>query len=146
MTNHGQSIRASRPRGGAARRRWKRAWRASWAPTDTHDATAVGFVADLRALATQQGDDPATACFVGELRAASEEFAQIWDQHDVYRMQPGFEVLRHPQVGRLTLECAVLQGRAPSQRLFLFRAAAGTPTGGRLAALASRSEADVTGS
>ena len=37
--------------------RWftDRAWRASWAPTDTHDATAAGFVADLRALAAQRG-------------------------------------------------------------------------------------------
>jgi len=122
------------------------AWRASWAPPDTHDVTAAGFVADLRALAAQRGDDRATAHFIDELRAASEEFARLWDQHDVHRMQPGFEVLRHRQVGRLTLQCAVLQGRAPGQRLFLFRAAAGTPTGGRLAALASRSEADVTGS
>jgi MmyB-like transcription regulator ligand binding domain len=120
------------------------AWRASWAPTDTHDATAAGFVADLRALAAQRAHDPATACFVDELRAASDEFAQIWDQHDVHRMQPGFEVLHHPQVGRLELECAVLQGQVPGQRLFLFRAAAGSPTGGRLAALAGRSETDVT--
>jgi MmyB-like transcription regulator ligand binding domain len=122
------------------------AWRASWAPTETRDATAAGFVADLRALAAQRGHDPATARFVGELRAASDEFAQNWDQHDVYSMRPGSEVLHHPQVGRLALECAVVQGQAPGQRLFLFRAAAGTPTGGRLAALAGRSEADVTGS
>jgi transcriptional regulator with XRE-family HTH domain len=117
------------------------AWRSSWAPTDTHDATGAGLVADLRAMAAQRGHDPATACFLGELRAASDEFTQNWDQHDVYRMQPGFEVLRHPQVGTLALECGVLQGRAPGQRLFIFRAAAGTPTGGRLAALAGRSEA-----
>ena len=48
------------------------AWRASWAPTDTHDATAAGFVADLRALAAQRGDDHERARFIGELRAASE--------------------------------------------------------------------------
>jgi MmyB-like transcription regulator ligand binding domain len=44
-----------------------------------------------RALAAQRGDDPATARFIDELRAASDEFAQIWDQHDSHRMQPGFE-------------------------------------------------------
>jgi transcriptional regulator with XRE-family HTH domain len=53
------------------------AWRASLAPPDTHDATAAGFVADLRALAAQRGDDPATARFIGELRAASDEFAHL---------------------------------------------------------------------
>ena len=116
------------------------AWRASWAPTETHDATAAGFVADLRALAAQQGSDPGTASFIDELRAASDEFAQIWDQHQVYSMQPGFEVLRHPQVGKLELECAVLQGKSPGQRLFLFRAAADTPTGRRLAALAGQAD------
>jgi hypothetical protein len=117
--------------------------RASWAPTDTHDATPAGFVVDLRALAAQRGHDPAPARFIGELRAASDEFAQTWDQHDVYRMQPGFEVLRHPGVGRLEVECAVLQGRTPGQRLFLFRAAAGTPSGGPLAALADRNDVAV---
>ena len=49
-----------------------------------------------------------------------------------------FEVLHHPQLGRLTLQCAVLQGRAPGQRLFLFRAAADSPANERLAALARR--------
>jgi transcriptional regulator with XRE-family HTH domain len=121
------------------------AWRASWAPTDTQDATAAGLVADLRALAAQRGHDSAAACFVGELRAASDEFAQYWDRHDVYRMRAGFEFLRHPQVGRLALECGIVHGRAPGQRLFLFRAAAGTSTGGRLAALVGRDEADVSG-
>src|SRR5262249_46233647 len=54
-------------------------WRASWAPPDTHDATAAGFVADLRALAAQRGHDPATARFINERRAASDEFAHNWD-------------------------------------------------------------------
>jgi transcriptional regulator with XRE-family HTH domain len=122
--------------------RWftDRTWRASWAPADTHDATAAGFVADLRALTAQRGHDPATARFIDELRAASDEFAHIWDQHDVHRMQPGFEILRHPQVGTLALQCAVLHGREPGQRLFVFRAAAGGPTARRLAALAGRKQ------
>jgi hypothetical protein len=53
--------------------RWftDRAWRASWAPAQTHDATTRGFVADLRAAATQRGYDATTGRFIGELRAAS---------------------------------------------------------------------------
>jgi len=118
--------------------RWftDRAWRASWAPAPTHDTTTTGLVADLRAAATQRGYDPATARFVGELRAASDEFARHWDQHLVSRLQPRFELLRHPRAGTLQLECGVLQGQVPGQRLFVFRAPLGTPAGGRLAALA----------
>jgi transcriptional regulator with XRE-family HTH domain len=52
------------------------AWRASWAPTNTHDTTTRGFVADLRAMATLHSYDAATARFVGQLRAASDEFAR----------------------------------------------------------------------
>jgi transcriptional regulator with XRE-family HTH domain len=123
--------------------RWftDRAWRASWAPAHTHDTTTSGFAADLRAAAARRGYDPATARFVSELRAASDEFARHWDAHHVSRLQPRLELLRHPQAGALPLECGVLQGRAPGQRLFLFRAASGTPAGGRLAALARLAEA-----
>lgn len=112
------------------------AWRASWAPAHTHDTTTSGFVADLHVAATQRGYDTATARFVGELRAASDEFARHWDTHRVSRLEPGFELLRHPQAGTLPLECGVLQGRAPGQRLFLFRAAPGTQAIGQLVALA----------
>lgn len=122
--------------------RWftDRAWRASWAPTDTHDTTTRGLVADLRAMSTQRGFDTATAQFTGKLLAASGEFARHWDQHEVSRLHPGLEVMRHPRAGVLALECGVLQGRAPGQRLFLFRAAPGTPAYGRLAAIALRAD------
>jgi hypothetical protein len=70
------------------------------------------------------------------LRAASPEFAHLWDAHQVARLQPRFELPSHPRIGLLPLECGVLQGSAPSQRLFLFRAAPGAPSAGRLAALA----------
>ncbi|MBO0850963.1 MAG: helix-turn-helix domain-containing protein [Pseudonocardia sp.] len=124
--------------------RWftDQAWRASWAPAHTHDTTASGMVADLRAAAAQRGYDAATARLVGELRAASDEFTRLWDAHQVSRLRPRFELLRHPRAGALPLECGVLQSRAPGQRLFLFRAAPGTPADGRLAALARLAGAD----
>ena len=114
-------------------------WRASWAPEHTQDVTTSGLVADLRAAVTQRGQDAATARFVGELRTVSAEFARHWDAHQVSRLRPRFELLQHPRAGMLPLECGVLQGGAPAQRLFLFRAAPGTQTGSRLAALATGS-------
>jgi transcriptional regulator with XRE-family HTH domain len=118
--------------------RWftDRAWRASWAPSHTHDVTASGFVADLRAAAAQRGYDATTARLVGELRSVSDEFARHWDQHGVSRLQPRFELLRHPRAGVLSLECGVVQGQGPGQRLFVFRAAPGSPDVPRVAALA----------
>jgi transcriptional regulator with XRE-family HTH domain len=131
-------LAAGSGRGDNMVRRWftDPAWRASWAPPHTHHTTSDGLVADLRAAAAQRGYDPATARLVAELRAASGEFARCWDAHHVSRLQPGFKLLRHPRAGALPLECGVVQGQAPGQRLFLFRAAPGTPADGRLAALA----------
>jgi transcriptional regulator with XRE-family HTH domain len=122
--------------------RWftDRTWRASWAPEHTHDETASGLVADLRAVAAQRGYDANTAHFVAKLRAASNEFDRLWDQHEVSRLRPRLEVLRHPRVGVLTLECGVVQGHLPGQRLILFRAEPGTPAVGQLAALAQSAE------
>jgi hypothetical protein len=113
-----------------------RPWRASWATAQAQDAIASGLVADLRATAALRGFDDAANRFVGELRAVSGEFARHWDRYDVARLQTGFKVLRHPRIGELPVECCVLQGRVPGQRLFVFRPAPGTPAGGRLAALA----------
>ncbi|MEV4130506.1 hypothetical protein [Nocardia sp. NPDC049707] len=97
---------------------------------------------DLRAAAAQRGYDATTARLVGELRAASAEFARLWDAHHVFQLRPGFELLQHPRAGALPLECGVLQGRAPGQRLILFRAAPGTPAGRRLATLVQPAAAD----
>jgi transcriptional regulator with XRE-family HTH domain len=112
------------------------AWRASWVPRDCDEATASGLVADLRSMAAQRGHDPEAARLIGELRAASGEFAHRWDQHGVSRLRPVYGVLRHPRAGVLSGDCGVMEGQAPGQRLFLFRTVPGTPASGRLAALA----------
>jgi hypothetical protein len=120
-----------------------RPWRASWATAEAQDAIATGLVADLRATAALRGFDDAANRFLGELLAASDEFARHWDRYDVSRLQTGFEVLRHPRAGELPVECCVVQGRVPGQRLFVFRPAPGTPAGGRLAVLARQADARV---
>lgn len=122
------------------------AWRDSWAPAHTHDDTTSGLVADLRAAAAQRGYDARTARFVGELRAVSAEFGRQWDTYEVSRLRPRLELLRHPRVGTLPVECGVLQGQAVGQRLFLFRGAAGTPASGRLAVLAGSAGRNRDGS
>jgi transcriptional regulator with XRE-family HTH domain len=112
-------------------------WRTSWASPDVQDAIASGLVADLRATAGLRGFDDAANRFVGELRAVSGEFAHRWDRYEVESLRAGFEVLRHSRVGDLPVECSVLRSGASSQRLFVFRAAPGTPAGRRLARLAT---------
>ncbi|MFF7351416.1 MULTISPECIES: helix-turn-helix transcriptional regulator [Streptomyces] len=65
-------------------------------------------VANLRAVAAARPDDPRPAALVAELRAASEEFARLWDAHEVAVRRGSTKRFRHPVVGLLELDCEVL--------------------------------------
>ncbi|MEY9892900.1 transcriptional regulator with XRE-family HTH domain [Catenulispora sp. MAP5-51] len=117
--------------------RWftDRAWRDALSPPDDQEPTSRAYVADLRASLGGDGD-PAAEAFIRRMRTASAQFSDLWDQHEVAVIRAGTKVLLHPR-GRLDLECAVLPGQEPGQRLTLFRAAAHTPTAARLPLIAA---------
>ncbi|WP_253777675.1 MmyB family transcriptional regulator [Goodfellowiella coeruleoviolacea] len=53
-------------------------------------------------------DDSATTALVTELREQSREFDQWWAQHRVHQRTHGSKRLRHPLVGKLTVEYETL--------------------------------------
>ena len=67
-------------------------------------ATARFVVAAFRADVARCGLGERVAPLVGELCAASPEFASIWAERDVRRHGEGVKRLRHPVVGALSLE------------------------------------------
>ncbi|MET8450413.1 hypothetical protein [Streptomyces sp. NPDC005209] len=77
------------------------------------EATSLSYVADLRAILAQRGHDSAAATLVADLRAASAEFADMWDRHRVS-----------------TLHCST--NPLSRQRLLLLQPVPGTPTTDRL--------------
>ena len=107
-------------------------------------------------MPTRTGNRTELARFLRSRREALTP-AQVGLPPAVRRRTPG---LRRDEVAELASMSTNYYGRLeqargprPSPTVldaiaggFLFRAAAGTPTGGRLTALTSRSEADVTGS
>jgi hypothetical protein len=114
--------------GGNIVERWftDRPWRDALSPPGEREPTSRAYVADLRA-SLGGGGDPAAEAFIRRLRRMNAEFDDLWDQHEVAVLRAGTKVLLHPH-GRLDLECAVLPGQEPGQRLTLFRATARTPT------------------
>jgi transcriptional regulator with XRE-family HTH domain len=116
--------------------RWftDRPWRDALSPPGEREPTSRAYVADLRASLRGGGGDPAAEAFVRRLRAASTEFDDLWDRHEVAVLRAGTKILLHPR-GRLDLECAVLPGQEPGQRLSVFRAAPRTPGATLLTAL-----------
>ncbi|MCA1219135.1 helix-turn-helix transcriptional regulator [Streptomyces sp. 8L] len=97
---------------------------------------AEGVVASVRALAGPENRDAYLERLVGELSVRSEEFRALWARHDVRPRTSGSAVLRHPQVGELSLryEKLAVPG-ADGQRLVLFHAVPGSPAADALALL-----------
>jgi hypothetical protein len=114
-------------------------WRDRLDPPEQQADTSLAYVADLRAAAGRRGGDPEAAALVAELRAAGKEFAEMWDRHPVSALHCSAKVVHDARVGRLDLECSVLTSASSRQRLLLMKAAPGTPTADRLAALSTYS-------
>lgn len=95
---------------------------------DPADRERVGRnqVADIRALAARRPDDQELAALIARVRAASPEFAELWDRHDVEVHRVDHKRIHHPLVGPLDLECEVLFAADGDQRLIVHRAEPGS--------------------
>jgi transcriptional regulator with XRE-family HTH domain len=102
-------------------------------PAGDHREHSRRHVAQLRAVLSARREDRAAAALVAELRAASAEFAELWDEHEVARRRSDRERVVHPLVGPLELDCQVLLTEEGADdgwgcRLVLLTARPGTPS------------------
>ena len=105
-------------------------------PAEDHERHSREFVADLRAAVARRGRDPRAAAFVAGLRAASAEFAALWDSGDVAVRRSVRKRIVHPGIGVLELDCQRLVSEDGRQRLLFFTAPPGSAAVGQLELLA----------
>ena len=110
-------------------------WRSLLCPLSDEEPTGRSYVADLRATVAQRGHDRASTALVADLRAASAEFARMWDEHEVATLACLTKVVDDEQVGRLDLDCVIILSITSTQRLMLMQPTPGTATAERLARL-----------
>ncbi|GAA2538425.1 MULTISPECIES: helix-turn-helix transcriptional regulator [Streptomyces] len=101
-------------------------------PPEDRPERAREQVAGLRAVAAARPTDPEPAALVAELRAGSEEFARLWDEHEVAVRRASTKRFRHPVVGVLELDCEVLVNSDHNQQLIVHTARPGTESYERL--------------
>lgn len=95
-------------------------------------------VAHLRMEAAKYPDDPALTDLVRELSARDPDFHTWWTAHHVAARGAGTNLVRHPEVGDLTLDWSALTcGADPDQQLFSWTAEPGSPSAAGLHALAA---------
>ncbi len=79
------------------------------------------LVAKFRADSAHHLGDPEFEQLIHALRQSSPEFCRQWKRHEVARTSTGRKELRHPVVGAMAFEHAVLHpGDVPDQRLILY--------------------------
>ncbi|NLU75312.1 helix-turn-helix domain-containing protein [Streptomyces sp. HNM0575] len=80
----------------------------------------------LRATAARYPGDPEVTRLVNELRAGSEEFARLWESHDVCAKTTQRKTFQHPLVGPVTVNCDVLDITDRDQQVVIYTAAPGS--------------------
>lgn len=81
-------------------------------------------IARLRAAWAAHPEDRALTDLISDLLAGNEEFARLWAERDVKVNGRGDKVIRHPEVGVLSVNFEVLMPlQDPEQRLMICRAA-----------------------
>ena len=101
-------------------------------PAEEHDYYSRLHVADLRAAVAHRGADATATALVQRLRTGSEEFAALWDLHEVAVRRRARIKVQHPTVGLVELDSETLLTPAEDQRLLMFTAPPGTPNVGQL--------------
>jgi hypothetical protein len=100
-------------------------------PEDLPDH-ARAHVSNLRAVAAARPDDPEPAALAAELRSCSEEFARLWDEHEVALRRSSTKRFRHPLVGLLELDCEILLNHEHHHLLIVHTARPGSESYERL--------------
>jgi transcriptional regulator with XRE-family HTH domain len=101
-------------------------------PPEDRAELGRSHVANLRAVTAARPDDPGPARLVAELRASSEEFARLWESHEVAVRRASTKRFLHPTVGHLDLDCEILLSSGDNQLLVVHTARPGTESHHRL--------------
>jgi len=102
---------------------------------EEHDRHSRTHVADLRATAARRSGDADVQELVSDLLAASAEFRELWESHEVAVRRRDEKMILHPEVGQLDLLCEKLASLDADQTLVMLFPRPGTDTGEKLALL-----------
>ncbi|MGY1746771.1 helix-turn-helix transcriptional regulator [Blastococcus sp. SYSU D00695] len=100
--------------------------------------------AGLRAALTAGASTDRAAEIVRRLRAASPEFVEVWERHDVGKRFEDAKTLVHPELGPIDVDCQALSTENQGQVLLVLTAAPGTEAAEKLQLLSVIGEQQFT--
>jgi transcriptional regulator with XRE-family HTH domain len=105
--------------------------RARYAPED-HEFLSRLFASGLREVAARRGPGSKAAHLAELLNADSEEFARLWQGHEVGLRPREVKRFQHPQVGVIELSCQTLVDPEQSHLLLVYTAVPGSESAEKL--------------
>ncbi|WP_103349630.1 helix-turn-helix transcriptional regulator [Amycolatopsis sp. CA-128772] len=91
-------------------------------PEHDRDRQSRALVANLRAAHGSMGPRSRAGDLVRALTRESEEFARLWERHEVAKRFEDHKVLVHPQLGEIEVDCQALFTEDQSQALLVLTA------------------------
>lgn len=105
-------------------------------PAADHPMHSRIHVGALRAIHGHTADDPEARELVQHLLHESNEFAALWERHEIKTRTQTMKRFIHPLIGALTLDCQILTSENLTEKLVVFTASPGSEDANRLALLA----------
>jgi transcriptional regulator with XRE-family HTH domain len=105
-------------------------------PAEDHAHHSRVHVADLRAAVGARPKDPIASELVRALHAASAEFTELWERHEVAVRRDDRKRIVHPALGVIEVNCEVLISEGRGQRLLVLSADPGSEAAQQLELLA----------
>jgi transcriptional regulator with XRE-family HTH domain len=91
-------------------------------PPEDRDRQSRAQVGNLRAAYGAMGPRSRAGELVRALQKASQEFAALWEHHEVARRFEDHKTLIHPEIGAIEVDCQVLFTEDQSQALLVLTA------------------------
>jgi transcriptional regulator with XRE-family HTH domain len=101
-------------------------------PEEDWDRISAVHVSDLRATHARRAGDPDITALVDDLLAASAEFRELWERHEVGVRRADRKTFLHPEVGAVEVRCEVLFSEGQEIQLVAYFPAEGTDAAEKL--------------
>ena len=95
-------------------------------PAEDHVMHSRAFTADIRRVHAKYGARSRAAAIVDELLRESDEFATLWEAHEVSSTHAREKRVQHPEIGVMNLQCQFLIDPEQGQTLLVLTAAPGS--------------------
>lgn len=107
-------------------------------PAHDHERQSRAQVASLRAALGAMGAGSRAGELADELRRRSEEFAALWEEHEVHQRFADHKTLIHPELGEIDVDCQSLFTEDQHHALLVLTAEPRSEAAHKLELLAAR--------